>query len=124
MAWFQAPAVERLIKGGLPTEAMVAYLLSPNCLASAALLAGPAAACARHLYQARGACVVGGLCGRRASSALAAAARDHPDRGQDRGRRDHGTGAGSRPWPHQEGLLLGDRASAGRMPIVVFTPNP
>lgn len=31
---------------------------------------------------------------------------------------DDGTGAGSRSWPHQEGLPLGDRGSAGRMPIV------
>ncbi|MGY3538032.1 transposase [Bradyrhizobium sp. USDA 4515] len=80
------------------------------CLASAALSAGSDAACAGHRHQARGACVLGRLCGRGASSSLAAAARDHPDRGQDRGRRNHGTGAGSRSRPHQEGLLLGDRA--------------
>ena len=33
----QAPAAERLIKGGLPTEAMVAYVLAAKCLALAAL---------------------------------------------------------------------------------------
>ena len=40
----------------------------------------------------------------------AAAARTHPDLRQDRGRRDDGAGARSRPRPHQEGILLGDRA--------------
>ena len=106
----QAPAPERLIKGGLPTEAMVAYVL--------------VAKYAWHLplYRQAQMLVAQGLDIKRAVLAFwvgyaaaelkplyLAAARAHSGLGQDRGRRDGGAGARSRPRPHQEGLLLGHR---------------
>src|ERR1700747_843172 len=106
----QAPAPERLIKGGLPTEAMVAYVLVAKFAWHLPLYRQAQMLLAQGIDIKRAVLAFWvGYCGRGASSALAAAARDHPDRGQDCGRRDHGTGAGSRPWPHQERLALGDR---------------
>ena len=49
----------------------------PNTLAPAALPASPDADRARPRHQARGAGVLGGLCGRRAQAALSPAARAH-----------------------------------------------
>ena len=105
----QAPAPERLIKGGLPTEAMVAYVL--------------VAKYAWHLplYRQAQMLLAQGIDIERAMLAFwvgYAAAELKPLwlrlreiilTRQDRGRRDDGAGARSRPWPHQEGLLLGDR---------------
>ena len=122
----QAPAPERLIKGGLPTEAMVASVL--------------VAKYAWHLplYRQAQMLAAQGLDIKRSVLAFwvgYAAAELKPlylrlrelilTLGQDRGRRDDGAGARSRPRPHQEGLLLGDRPrrpavgrdrSAGRSP--------
>ena len=107
----QAPAPERLIKGGLPTEAMVAHVL--------------VAKYAWHLplYRQAQMLLAQGIDIKRAILAFwvgYAAAELEPlyvrlrelilDRRQDRGRRDRGAGARSRPRPHQERLLLGDRA--------------
>jgi transposase len=70
----QAPAPERLIKGGLPTEAMVAFVLVAKY------------ACAGPRHQARDPGVLGGLRGRRTPAALSSAARAHSHLRQDRGR--------------------------------------
>ena len=106
----QAPAPERLIKGGLPTEAMVASVL--------------VAKYAWHLplYRQAQMLAAQGLDIKRSILAFwvgYAAAELKPvylrlrelilDLRQDRGRRDEGAGARSRPRPRQEGLLLGDR---------------
>lgn len=99
------------------------------CLAPATVSAGSDAAGAGYRHQALGSGVLGRLCGRGASSALAQAARDHSDREQDRCRRDHGAGARSWPRPHQEGLLLGNftrRSPWGGAdpPAVAYTHAP
>jgi transposase len=107
----QAPAPERLIRGGLPTEAMVASVL--------------VAKYAWHLplYRQAQMLAVQGLDIKRAVLAFwvgYAAAELKPIYArlrelilclqQNRGRRDRGAGARSRPRPHQEGIFLGDRA--------------
>ena len=76
----QAPAPERLIKGGLPTEAMVASVLVVQIrLASAALSAGPDAGRSGPRHQALDAGVLGRLRGRRTQAGLRAPSRTHPD---------------------------------------------
>ena len=110
----QAPAPERLIKGGLPTEAMVASVLVVQiCLASAALPTGPDAGRPGPRHQALDAGVLGRLRGRRTQAGLRAPSRTHPDLGQDRCRRDQGAGARSRPRPGQ------GRATSGRSPATI-----
>ena len=103
----QAPAPERLIKGGLPTEAMVAYVL--------------VAKYAWHLplYRQAQMLLAQGLDIKRAILAFwvgYAAAELQPLYLRLReliltsgGRRNNCAGAGSRPRPHQERILLGDR---------------
>jgi len=59
-----APAAERLIKGGLPTEGMVASVLGCQiCLAFTALPTSPDAAEPRHRDRTRDPGILGGLCG-------------------------------------------------------------
>jgi transposase len=58
----QAPAPERLIKGGLPTEAMVAYVLVAKYAWHLPLYRQAQMLLARDRHQARGPGVLGGLC--------------------------------------------------------------
>ena len=81
----QASAVERLIKGGLPTEATVAYVLVAKYAWHLPLYREAQMLLAQG-RKAAGACVLGGLCGRRASP-LWLRLREIILIGQDRGRR-------------------------------------
>ena len=126
----QAPAPERLIKGGLPTEAMVASVLVAKYAWHLPLYRqGADAGGPGHRHQAIGPGVLGGLCGGRAHAALSAPARTHSRLRQDRGRRDDGAGARSRPRPHQAGyfwaIARDDRPWGGTdPPAVVYTYAP
>ena len=124
----QAPAPERLIKGGLPTEAMVASVLVSKY--------------AWHLplYRQAQMLAAQGLDIKRSMLAFwvgyaAAELRPVYDRlreliltlGQDRGRRDEGAGARSGPWSGQGGLLLGGRprrSAMGRRRTLRPSPSP
>src|ERR1700678_1411788 len=103
----QAPAPERLIKGGLPTEAMAASVLVSKY--AWRLSSGPDAGCSGARHQALDAGVLGRLRGRGAQAGLRPPSRTHPDLGQDRGRRDEGAGARSGPRSGQGRLFLGGR---------------
>jgi transposase len=83
----QAPAPERLIKGGLPTEAMVAYALIAKYAWHLPLYRQAQMLLAQGLDVKRAVLAfLGGLRGRRAPAALSSAARAHSHLRQDRGR--------------------------------------
>ena len=107
----QAPAPERLIKGGLPTEAMVASVLVAKYAWHLPLYRQAQMLAAQGLDLKRSILAFWvGYAAAELKPLYVAAARAHPGLGQDRGRRDDGAGARSRPRPHQAGILLGDRA--------------
>jgi transposase len=106
----QAPAPERLIKGGLPTEAMVAQVGEQIRLALAALSPDADAQEPRDHDRARDARLLGRLCGGRARPAGGAPARAPARLGQTCGGRDASAGTRSRTRTHQDWILLVDGA--------------
>jgi len=105
----QAPAPVRLIEGGLPTERLVAHVLVTKYADHTPLYRQCQIMARQGITRPLGAGVLGRLRRRRSEAAVATDARGAAALDQAVRRRNDGAGAGSRPRPHQERVLLGTR---------------
>jgi transposase IS66 family protein len=101
---------ERLIKGGLPTEAIVASVLVSKYAWHLPLYRQSQMRAAQGLDIKRSVLAFWvGYAANELRPVYARLSRTHPDVRQDRGRRDEGASARSRPRPGQGRLFLGGR---------------
>ena len=106
----QAPAPERLIKGGLPTERLVAHVLAAKYAWHLPLYRQSQMLATQGLAIDRSTLAFWvGYAGAELAPSWQRLKANSAGLLQDPGRRDAGAGARSRPRPDQDRLLLGDR---------------